>query len=782
MTAPMMPGVRFALTVLALSASAAFAAEPPSGEAIYRKQCASCHGANGEGSKEAPGQLAGDHGIASLTRVIQKTMPEDKPGSLTMAEAGRVAAYIHEAFYSAAARERNKPPRIELARLTVRQYRNAVADLVGSFRAAPRVSEQAGLKAEYFKNRRFRNEDRVLQRVDPEVHFDFGTEAAVPDKTEPHEFSIRWTGSVIAPETGQYEFIVRTEHANRLWINDLTKPLIDAWVKSGNDTVYRGSIFLVAGRAYPLRLEYSKAKQGVDDSKTNKTKPPPVKSSIALEWKAPHRAADTVPARALIQGTAIQSFAVETPFPPDDRSYGWERGTTVSREWDQATTDAALETAAYVTARLNELAGTRDGAPDREAKVRDFCQRFAERAFRRPLSEEQKQLYIQRQFQATPDLESAAKRVVLLVLKSPRFLYREVGGNPDGYEVAARLSFGLWNSLPDAELLTAAASGQLTTREQVAKHAERMQADPRFKAKLREFLLTWLHIEHAPDVAKDMKRYPGFEPKVISDLRASLELFLDEVVWSEASDFRQLLLADQLHLNGPLAKFYGVDLPADAGFQKVKLNPEQRVGVLTHPYLMAAFAYTGETSPIHRGVFVSRGLLGRSLRPPPEAFTPLPADLHPTLTTRERVVLQTKENSCMACHGMINSLGFTLEHFDAVGRFREQDNAKKVDAAGSYQTRAGDTVQFDGARDLAAFLAKSEEVQEAFAEQLFHHLVQQSVKAYGSQTPTELRRAFAANDFHIRKLVVEIMSRAALTPRGTAVAKPAEERPRWFGL
>ena len=151
---------------------------------------------------------------------------------------------------------------------------------------------------------------------------------------------------------------------------------------------------------------------------------------------------------------------------------------------------------------------------------------------------------------------------MLLTLKSPRFLYREVGGGPDGYDVAARLSFGLWDSLPDDELLDAAAAGQARRRaSRSPQQAERMLADPRAKAKLREFLLTWLKVDHAPDLAKDPKRFPGFDAAVASDLRTSLELFLDDVVWSDASDFRQLLLADDVYLNGRLAKFYGADLP-----------------------------------------------------------------------------------------------------------------------------------------------------------------------------------------------------------------------------
>jgi cytochrome c553 len=756
------------LLLLVVLSRPAIAADNP-GEKIYRQKCASCHGAAGEGTKKHREPLVGDQSVAELTRVIAKTMPDNKPGSLTAEEAGQVAAYVHEAFYSVAARERNRPPRIELARLTVPQYRNAVADLIGSFRSTTRLDERRGLRAEYFKGRSFR--ERVLERSDAEVRFDFGTDSPVPEKTEAHEFSIRWTGSVIAPDTGEYEFLVRTEHAARLWLNDMNRPLIDAWVKSGTDTEYRGSIFLVGGRAYPLRLEYSKAKQGVDDSKTNKTKPPPVKSSVTLLWKQPQRALAVVPGRNLAPVVVAESYVVATPFPPDDRSYGWERGTSISKEWDEAATEAALETAGYVVRRLNEMAGTRDGAGDRAAKARDFCLRFTERAFRRPLTDEQKQLFVGRQFEAAGEVDTAVKRVVLLVLKSPRFLYREAGNKPDGYDVAARLSFGLWNSSPDVELLSAAAAGQLASREQVARQAERMLGDLRCRAKLRQFLLTWLKVDHYPDISKDAKRFPGFEATLVSDLRTSLELFLDEVVWDEKSDFRQLFLADQLHLNGRLARFYQVELPPDDDFRKMELDADKRAGVLTHPYLMAAFAYPAESSPIHRGVFLARGVLGMSLRPPPEAFTPLPAELHPNLTTRERVILQTKSTNCMGCHGIINPLGFTLEHFDALGRFRDTDNARPIDASGSYQTRGGKKVVVNGARNLAELLAGSEEVQEAFAEQLFHHLVQQSVKAYGADKPAELRRSFAASEFHIRKLAVEIMATAALTSGGERIAE-----------
>jgi hypothetical protein len=741
------------------------AAQGPDGESIYKAQCARCHGPRGEGTKRYKQRLEGDRSVAQLADLIRKTMPESSPGSLSAKQARAVAEYVHDAFYSRLARERNRPARIELARLTVRQYRHAVADLVGTFRWQRPAGDQCGLKAEYFTGRRFRNSDRVLERTDPQVAFDFGTDSPVPGKAAPEQFSIRWSGALLAQQTGEHELVIRTEHAARLWVNDLKRPLIDAWVKSGDDTEHKATLFLVAGRAYPLRLEYSKAKQGVDDSK-KKGKRPLVKSSIALRWKQPHGAAEPIPQRHLSPAGAPEVFVCSTPFPPDDRSYGWERGTAVSKEWDQATTDAALEAAGYVASRLDELAGTRDDAPDRNKKLLEFCRKFAERAFRRPLTEEQKAV-IDRQFAAGKGAETGVKRVVLLVLKSPRFLYREVGGEvgggPDTFDVASRLSFGLWGSIPDQELLSAAAAGRLSSKEQLTRQAERMLADPRGKAKLHEFLLTWLKVDGGHDLTKEARKFPGFDAEVIADLRTSLELFLEDVVWSDGSDFRQLFLSDQVFLNNRLAKFYGAGLAPGAAFQKVRLDGGRRAGALTHPYLMASFAHSGETSPIHRGVFLARGVLGVALRPPPEAVAPLAPDLHPALTTRERVTLQTRPASCMTCHSVINPLGLTLEHFDAVGRYREKDNGKPVDARGGYQARDGKTVRVNGARELATFLAGSPEAQAAFVEQLFHHLVQQPVRAYGPGTLDDLRRSFADNKFHIRKLAVEVMARTALS-------------------
>lgn len=747
------------------------------GEQVYKQQCVSCHGAKGEGSKQYRKALLGSQSVGQLSSFIAKTMPPG-PKKCSTADAKKVAAYIHDAFYSPVAQARNRPPRIELSRLTAKQYRNAVADLIGSFRNGTRLDAQRGLRGEYYKTTKRRRAQAILERVDPIIKFDFGTTGALPEQDDPYQFTMQWEGSVIAPDTGEYEFIVHTEHAVQLWVNDPQKPIIDALVKSGSDDEYRANLFLIGGRAYPLRIEFSKGVQGVNDLKELKKKPPQ-KATLTLEWRPPKREREVLPQRCLSPVSFPEAFTVASPFPPDDRSMGYERGTSVSKAWDEATTEAAIETANYVAEHLTELAGIGEKAEDREAKIREFCKQFVGRAFRRPLADELEKAYIERQFKSVANPEIAVKRVVMLALKSPRFLYREVGSSqPDAYDVAARLSFGLWDSIPDAELLKAAASGELTTREQVVKQAERMVTDPRAWAKLRDFFLQWLKVDHYPDLAKNPKRFPGFDEAVATDLRTSLELFLEQTVWNEKSDFREFLLTDKVMLNGRLARIYGVTLPPDAPFQPVELDPTERAGVLTHPYMLASFAYLEASSPIHRGVLISRSLLGRTLQPPPVAVAPVAADLHPKLTTRQRVSLQTKPAACMTCHDMINPLGYALEKFDAIGRIRTEENGQKVDDTGSYLSRAGKLVKFTGARDLADFLAESEETHAAFVEKLFHHLVKQPVRAYGPQTLPDLQRAFEKQEFNIRKEMVEIMAATALKAATPSVSPSSAQNPK----
>jgi hypothetical protein len=745
----------FAVTILCpLPTTAADALS--TGQQIYARQCAECHGVEGEGVEDQyPDPLQGDRSLEDLAAIIGDTMPEDDPDACTGEAARKVAEYIYGTFYSEAARARHIAPRIALSRLTARQYVESAADLIGAFTGAGKLDDQRGLKGRYFKARNFRQDKKAFERIDDQVDFDFGGASPDPDKIGKEEFAIQWRGGVLAEETGEYEFHLKTQNGARLWVNNDTEPLIDAWVQSGDATDHHASIHLLGGHVYPIRLDYFKLK--------GKT------ASVTLEWKAPHHVREVIPKRQLSPNWFPAQLVVQTQFPPDDRSMGYERGTSVSPLWEEATTYAAIEVSNAVMQNLSTLAKCKPAAADRAERLKDFCYRFVARAFRRPLSAAEKRFFVETHFESSSNPELAVKKTILLALTSPRFLYLGLpSAATDDYAVAERLAYGLWDSLPDAKLLQAAAQGKLQTPDQVAAQAQRMVTDRRTRTKLRDFLHQWLTIDRAAEIAKDKDQFPNFNAAVLADMRTSLDLLLDDAVWGEPNDFRQLLLADYWMLNDRLAKFYDVPLPPGRGFRKVSVDPTRRAGILTDPLLLTFLAYYKPTSPIHRGVFIIRSLLGRSLRPPPIAVTPLEEDARPEMTTRERVALQTRPSNCQTCHRMINPLGFSLEQYDAVGRFRTKERDRTIDASGSYQGVSEALVEFVGARQLAEFLARSPEVHRWFVEQLFHNVVKQPVAAYGPEQLPHLVESFADGEFSVRQLLVEIMKSTALTKQPQA--------------
>ena len=744
-------------TLAANAASFSLFSRKPDGPAIYKQQCAKCHGVAGQGVKDKYSDaLVGDWSVEKLTRYIAKTMPEDKPGSCTGPHADAVARYIYDAFYSREARARNKPARVELVRLTNRQNLLAVADL---FRASeePKVTPGKGLAAVGYKSRTTRREDKVLERNDTKIEFDFGKGRPEWAGEGTNGFALNWTGSVIADESGDYEFVVKTANGIRLWVNDDDKPLIDGSVSSFKGVEHTATLRLIGGRAYPLRLEFFKTSR---DPLAN----------VTLLWQPPHGARQVIPARNLAPERAATTFILSTPFPADDSSVGYERGVSVSKEWDEAVTHVAIEVATHVTKNLDRLTRSKPNDKDRAEKVAAFCAELVAKAFRRPLTDEQKNLFVTLPLRSAAKLEDGVKRVVLLTLKSPRFLYLGIeGAQPDDFTVAERLSFGLWDSLPDAALMKAAGEGKLRTREEVTAQARRMLADARTRGKVQYFLHRWLQMNHIEDLTKDPNLYPGFTPEIISDLRTSLNLFLDDVVWTDSSDYRRLVLEDDFFVNGRLAKFYGINTEATEDFVRVQLDPKQRSGVITHPYLLAAFSYNKSSSPIHRGVFLTRNIVGRALRPPPIAVAFKDADFKPGMTMREKITELTRPQACHSCHAVINPLGFALENFDAVGRFRDKDGNRPVDTAADYTQDDGGVVRLKGARDIAEFAVKSEHAHNAFIEQLFNQVVKQPLPAYGNDTLNQLRLSFVQSGYNIQKLLVDIATVSALH----GIEKPA---------
>jgi hypothetical protein len=743
--------IRFLLLLLLL---AVCPARGERGAEIYRDHCASCHGDRGEGvAGEYDEALVGKKSIPSLAKYIHRTMPEDDEDAVIDEDARLVAEYIHGAFYSPEAQAKLEPVRRDFLRLTRHQHRRAITDLVQSFRWRPRMDGPHGLEGQYFNKEKMNDRKQALaKRTDSVIAFDFAKDHGV-EKIDPKAHSIFWNGSLLPPTTGDYLFRIHSPNGFRLFLNEpdhRREALIDAWVSSGNTMrTEEGRTFLLAGQAVPLSLEYVSYQEE--------------KSSIALEWKPPGGIWEPIPARYLFTSPSPKAVIVSTTFPPDDASLGYERGSSVSKAWKEAVARAAIEATAKIFEDLDQLANTKPGEPDRREKLKDFCARFATLAFGRPLTKHQQKRYLDDLFTADTDHETATKRSLMLILTSPYFLYpslnKDEEGKSDGHTIASHLALALWDSIPDQALLQAAASGQLANEDEIRKHVHRMMDDPRTKSKLHRFFHHWLGLAEKEDLSKDPALFPGFDEAVIADLRASLDLFLDDVVWSESSDYRRLFTEERLYLNHRLARLYQTKLPDGSDFEFLLAPDQSRAGLLTHPYILTAFSYFQQTSPIHRGVYLGRNVLGRFLKPPPKAIEFKDGDFKPHLTMRQKVTEITRDESCMSCHAIINPVGFSLENFDAIGRFRTHEQDQPINPVSDYPTPDDRTIRITGPQDLAHLAIDSPQARRAFIKHLFHHLVQQPVSAYGFEEMDQLHQSFTDSQFHIRELIATIVCR-----------------------
>ncbi len=741
------------------------------GKSDYSNTCADCHGEAGQGVEGAYSlALVGDDSIGQLTKRISETMPEGSPEDCVGEDAAAVSYFIHQAFYGEAAQIRNRPPRVGVARLTANQLRQSLADLYAvNANGLPWNNDQRGVEAKYFNGDRWAKEEMKVERVDPVIDFDFGHDSP-GEGIEAKKFYVHWQGGMQVEVSGRYEIVVRSSCSFTMDFGRDGRRFIDNHVQSGDKTEFKRTIYLTGGRIYPFKINFFQRER--------KTESPPAK--ISLSWTPPNSVEEIIPARNLLPGWIPPAFSLQTILPADDRSYGYERGIAVNAQWDDSTTNAALEFADVLIEELwPEFEKKRKQPEDKRQKLAAFLNEVVEKAFRGPLSQEQKEIYIDRQLQATLDDSEAMKRCMLISLKSPYFLYpsaANVNASPNR-QAANQLALILFDSLPIEKELEALASGDELKEDDIRSFVWGRMNDYRLKAKMRQFFYQWLNIGQVSEITKSEELYPGFDRPLVADLKASLDWMLDDLMADQQSDFRTLFTTDWAYTTPRLGEFYGETWkPATEAkqsgqqLQKSVSDPEHRFGILTHPYLTSHLSYHDTTSPIHRGVFVIRYLLGRTLRPPSTAFSPLSPDLHPDLTTRQRVALQTSPENCQACHLKINGVGFTLENYDAVGRYRLSEKEKSIDPTGNYEDRLGNTMDFAGPKALADYLVESPDAHRAFVARLFQHFVKQPVAAYGPQTLDELTTKFQQNGFNIRSLLVEIAVVSAMKP-GLEIAR-----------
>lgn len=419
-------------------------------------------------------------------------------------------------------------------------------------------------------------------------------------------------------------------------------------------------------------------------------------------------------------------------FPPENRSTVFENNAAdhrASKELVRGYFEAAEDIAGRsVDERIGVLLPC-DPAVDGEPMCgHAFVEHLLGRAFRRPASPEELATF-ERLFDDMHAREGFSEAIAVVIeaaLQSPQFLYRFESAPADaqpgdlvevtGYAMASRLSYFLTASMPDDELFAAAAEGRLSTPEEIEAQARRLLEGEGGRRMVAEFHRQWLSLGRLDSVSKDPALYPDLDPSEVGpQWRQSIEAFVGHAFFEEGT-VDALLGSDQVFLPPELAAVYGLGSPdPETGAYTLE---REAAGLLSQPGLLAMLSLPDQSSPISRGVFVRERLLCQHLAPPPDDIDIEPSELDPNATTRERVAEITGAPACAGCHALINPVGFGFEHYDAIGRWRDEENGRQIDASGHLsavddQSVAGD---FVGAGELAQKIAASTDFQDCVVQ------------------------------------------------------------------
>ncbi len=336
-----------------------------------------------------------------------------------------------------------------------------------------------------------------------------------------------------------------------------------------------------------------------------------------------------------------------------------------------------------------------NGPEDEEACAKEILTALMRRACRRPINEQDliKPMALYQEASEQDGFEAGIELALSYVLISPEFLFR-VERDPQeqspgsayqlsNLELASRLSFFLWSSIPDDELLEAAEQGRLSDPEVLREQTRRMLADERSKALVDNFAGQWLYLRNLDSVTPDGRLFPDFDDNLRQAFRQETELFFESIMREDRSVL-DLLRADYTFLNERLAKHYGIPHVYGSRFRRVALDAaSKRGGLLRQGSILSVTSYATRTSPVIRGKWILENVLGTPPPPPPPNVPALKENsVSAKLPVRERLAQHRADAACASCHNLIDPVGFALENFDAVGRWRDIENGAPVDATG----------------------------------------------------------------------------------------------------
>lgn len=406
--------------------------------------------------------------------------------------------------------------------------------------------------------------------------------------------------------------------------------------------------------------------------------------------------------------------------------------------------------------------------------ARRHVREFAARAFRRPITgDEEQRLFAIMSFAWEQDSseEEIFQTVITAILSNPHFLFRverdptaddEDGiRNLDGFELASRLSYFLWSSMPDEQLFELARSGELTKPDVLVAQAKRMLADPKSRALVDDFAGQWLQLRDVSRLQPDRDKFPAFDDELRTAMRRETELFFENMI-RENRNVLEFLNADFTFVNERLAKHYGIDGITGAEFQRVSLAAGRR-GVLTHAGILMLTSNPTRTSPVKRGKWILDNILAEPPPPPPANVPELDEDGETLGSLREQMEQHRENPACAVCHTKMDAIGFGLENFDAIGAWRDRDGRFEINAGG--ELPGGH--KFNGAGDLMQILAeeKKTEFSRCLTSKMLTYALGRGLSSYDRCAVNEIVAALEQGEYRFGNLVAAIVTSDPFTQR-----------------
>ncbi len=473
-------------------------------------------------------------------------------------------------------------------------------------------------------------------------------------------------------------------------------------------------------------------------------------------------------------------------FPPEDFIHGFRNqteGQSVPPLLAEAYSQAAEKLArnAFRGGDANQLIPCKAAGPNDAACRARFVREFGSKAFRRPLSGEEAAKYealFEKEAAREGNFLAGAQIVVEAMLQSPAFLFlAEEGpkGSRYSYEMASRLSYFLWNTMPDEGLFEQAKAGKLATAAEIEKTARRMLDDPRTMRSMEDFLSQWLRFDRVLTTLRDRRLFRDFSAELAVAMTEETKRLFNHLVWGNRN-FMEFFTADYSFVSADLAKLYGLKPPAE-DFGLVQYPPESmRAGVLGHGSFLTLTSKPSDTSPTERGLFVREHFLCQTVPPPPPGVnTTLPpvTDEKP-LTNRDRLAVHLTNPGCVSCHRLVDPIGFGFENFDAIGRFREkqtvrifsissdQDKSERKEHVLDLDTSAelagiADSA-FSNPKELGRILAGNDVCQKCMVKLLYRYALGRPEGPADQMAVEKSLSAFEASQFRFQELIISLVT------------------------